>query len=105
MAKQVALYKIPESFDVARILDESVLPAYTDSIQRYGEVARKTLGKFNSHDGELTGSNSPMLVELANSGLLPVGSRLAERADSEKAISYEPSFGQGNYFDVGLALV
>jgi len=35
MAKQVALYKIPESFDVARILDDSILQAHNDSIQRY----------------------------------------------------------------------
>lgn len=105
MAEQVALYKIPESREVARILDDSVLPAYNDLIKVYkSEKAKGTLSKFNSVDGALAGSSPFMLVQLANSGLLPSGARLATRKDLETAISFDNSFLTGNFVDFGLAL-
>ncbi|HLC62892.1 MAG TPA: hypothetical protein VJJ21_01090 [Candidatus Nanoarchaeia archaeon] len=117
MTKQVFLYRMPElpqlpelqeppkEIQRVAILNHSSLPAYLDSIQHYNPTARETLGKFGSQDGDLAGSNPFRLVHLANSGLLPSGERLAERPDLETAISYEPSFGKGNYIDCGLALV
>ena len=117
MTNQVVLYKLPElpqlpelqeppkEIRTATILNDSHVSAYRDSIQGYGEVAIKTLGEFRSHNGTLTGSNPFMLVEYANLGLLPSGARLTERPDLEEAIAIEPSFGEGNYIDFGLALV
>ena len=81
MAKQVALYKLPEVLETARILDDSVLGNYNDSIQSFNEIARQTLGKFDKRNGDLTGSNPFMLVHLANSGLLSSGARLAGRKE------------------------
>ena len=104
MTKQVKLYEIPKVLETAAILDDSVLDAYNDSIKGFNEKARITLGKFGKADGELTGSNPFMLVHLANSGLLPAGSRLAIRPDLEKAISFDSDFLAGRYADFGLAL-
>src|SRR3989344_25759 len=106
MTKQVALYRIPEILEVARILDDSVLNDYNYSIKsKYNsEKARETLGKFNKANGELTGSNPFMLVYLANSGFLPNGSRLAERKDLETATFLDNSFLSESYTDFGLAL-
>ena len=46
MTRQVKLYKIPEVLETARVLDDSVLDAYNDSIQSFNETARQTLDKF-----------------------------------------------------------
>src|SRR3989344_4992218 len=105
MTRQVALYEIPKVLETASILDDSVLEPYNDSIKGFNEKARNTLGKFGKTDGELTGSGPFMLVHLANSGLLPAGSRLAIRPDLEKAVSFEPDFLAGRYVDCELNLV
>ncbi len=102
--KQVPLYKIPERREVARVLDDSVLSAYNDSIQLYNERARQNLSKFGSANGQLTGSSPLMLLQLANSGLFPTEARLATRKDLETAISFDGSFLRGNYVDFGLSL-
>lgn len=53
---------------IVRILDDSVLEAYNESIKSYNsERARESLGKFNRCDGELTGSDPLMIIQLANS--------------------------------------
>lgn len=104
MTNQVQLYKIPETLEVARVLDDSVLDAYNDSIRPYNERAKQVLGKFNKSNGELTGSNLFMLVHLQNSGLLPAGARLSTRKDLETALYFDNSFLRGNYADFGLAL-
>src|SRR3989344_184984 len=101
MASQVQLYQIPEKLEVARVLDDSILPAYTESIQGFNERARQTLGNFESIDNQLAGSNPFMLVHLLN--LVP-GERLAERPDLEKAVAYDPQFVAGNLVDFGNAL-
>ena len=101
MANQVQLYQIPEKLEVARVLDDSILPAYTESIQGFNERARQTLGNFESIDNQLAGSNPFMLVHLLN--LVP-GERLAERPDLEKAVAYDPKFVAGNWIDFGIAL-
>jgi len=62
------------------------------------------LNGFVSVNGELTGSSPLMLVQLANSGLLPAEARLATRQDLEAAIFLDGSFLRGNYVDFGLAL-
>ena len=103
MANQVQLYQIPEKLEVARVLDDSILPAYTESIQGFNERARQTLGNFESIDNQLAGSNPFMLVHLLNQGLVP-GERLAERPDLEKAVAYDPQFVAGNLVDFGIAL-
>src|SRR3989344_6588175 len=103
MANQVQLYQIPEKLEVARVLDDSILPAYTESIQGFNERARQTLGNFESIDNQLAGSNPFMLVHLLNQGLVP-GERLAERPDLEKAVAYDPKFVAGNWIDFGIAL-
>jgi len=103
MLNQVKLYQIPEILETAGILEDSILPAYSDSIQNYNERARQSLGKFQSTNGQLAGSNPFMLVHLSNSGLLQ-GARLAERQDLEKAIVYDPEFVKGNWIDFGIAL-
>ena len=92
-------------YEKIKILDSSILPDYNDSIKAYKNArARESLGKFKDINGELAGSNSFMLVHLANSGLLKPGSRMAERKDIETAISFDKSFLAGNYADFGLAL-
>jgi len=103
MASQVQLYQIPEKLEVARVLDDSILPAYTESIQGFNERARQTLGNFESIDNQLAGSNPFMLVHLLNQGLVP-GERLAERPDLEKAVAYDPKFVARNWVDFGIAL-
>lgn len=95
---------MPERLGVARVLDDSVLSAYNDSIQHYSEIARKNLRKFNGANGELAGSSPFMLVQLENSGLLPTETRLATKEDLETAISLDNSFLKRNYVDFGLAL-
>lgn len=104
MVKQVALYKLPEVLETARILDDSVLDAYNDSIQSFDKIARQTLNRFGKRNRDLISSNPFMLVHLANSGLLPAGSRLARRKELETAVSFDSSFLTGNYTDFGLAL-
>lgn len=103
MANQVLLYQIPKRLDVARVLDDSVLPVYTDSIQGLKPRAREVLGKFGSAEGQLTGSNPFMLVHLLNHGLIP-GERLSERPDLEKAIIYDPEFVKEKWVDFGIVL-
>ena len=103
MANQVQLYQIPEKLEVARVLDDSILPAYTESIQGFNERARQTLGNFESIDNQLAGSNPFMLVHLLNQGLVP-GERLAERPDLEQAVAYDPQFVARNWVDFGIAL-
>ena len=39
MASQVQLYQIPAKLEVARVLDDSILPAYTESSQGFNERA------------------------------------------------------------------
>ena len=102
MTKQVVLPEDPTQ--VASILDGSVLQAYNDSIQKYNERARETLGKLNHAGVELTGSSPFMLVHLVNSGALPEDVRLATRADLEVTTSKCGDFLSGNYVDFGLAL-
>ncbi|MEK6843853.1 MAG: hypothetical protein AABX83_00330 [Nanoarchaeota archaeon] len=99
MANQVKIQS-----GILRILDDSILEAYNESIQGYNEKARDSLGKFSKSDGELTGSSPLMLIQLANSGLLPEGTRLAKREDLENAISQDSDFLRGHYTDFGLAL-
>ena len=89
---------------IIRILDDSVLEAYNESIKGYNEKARKSLGRFSKSDGELTGSSPLMLIQLANSRALPKGTRLARREDLEYAKSQDSDFLIENYTDFGLAL-
>jgi signal peptidase I len=106
MAREVALYEIPKKLERARVLDDSLLQAYEDSVKsKYNsEKVRQTLLNFGSSDGELTGSNIPMLIHLQESGLLG-DSRLATRQDLETAVKFNPDFLQGyHYTDFGVAL-
>ena len=104
MAREVALYEIPKNIERARVLDDSLLQAYQDSVNsKYNsEKARQTLLKFGSSNGELTGSNPFMLVHLQESGLLG-DSRLATRQDLETAVKFGLNLS-GNYVDFGVAL-
>lgn len=106
MANEVALYKIPEKIETARILDASRLTEYQDSVKSSfsSERAREVLNQFSASGEELTGSNPFMLVHYANSGFLPEGARLIERKDMETAVSLDNSFLSGRYTDLGLAL-
>src|SRR3989344_3930448 len=107
MVSEVALYKVPEVLERARIIDSSVLPAYNESLKPLNEKARATLGQFGEVDGKLTGSSPFMLVQLANSGALPKDiTRLATRPDLETAVALDETqtFLRGRYADVGLAL-
>lgn len=99
MANQVS---IPQG--TVRILDDSVLEAYNESIKGYNEKARESLGKFSTSNGELTGSSPLMTIQLINAGLLPKETRLASRDDLEYAISKDNSFLEENYTDFALAL-
>ena len=99
MAKQVNLTR-----GIARILDDSVLEEYNESIKGYNERARGSLGKFDRSDGKLIGSNPLMIIHLVNSKLLPEGTKLATREDLGNAISKDGSFLRGKYADFALAL-
>ena len=70
MAREVVLYEIPKTLEVARVLDDSVLEKYNDSVKSAysSERAREVLSRFGKYNGELTGSNPFMLVHLQNSG-------------------------------------
>ena len=103
MSASVQLYKIPEKFEVARVLDDSVLQAYNDSIQGFNPRAKEVLGRFESANGQITGSNPFMLVHLLNQRLIP-GERLVERPDLEIAITNDPEFVKRNWIDFGIAL-
>ncbi|MEK6844454.1 MAG: hypothetical protein AABX83_03450 [Nanoarchaeota archaeon] len=97
--------QVNTSNGIVRVLDDSVLEAYDESIKSYNSVkAKESLGKFDKSNGQLMGSNLFRLIQLANSGLLPEGTRLARRDDLENAISQNDSFFRGVYVDFGLAL-
>ncbi len=104
MARQVELYKIPESFEVASVLGDEVLEAYNESVkQQYNsEKARQTLSKFGASKGELIGSSPFMNVQLIKS--LPQKVRLATSSYLEEALSFDCYFLRDNYYDVGLVL-
>ena len=100
MANQVNL-----SQGAVRVLDDSVLEGYNESIKQYNsERARSSLGKFNRNYGELTGSSPLMIIQLVNSGSLSEGTKIATRQDLENAISKDNSFFKGRYTDFALAL-
>ncbi|PIN79402.1 hypothetical protein COV16_04395, partial [Candidatus Woesearchaeota archaeon CG10_big_fil_rev_8_21_14_0_10_34_8] len=103
MAREVALYEIPKTPETARVLDDSILKGYNDSVKSAynSDKAREVLSKFEKAEGELAGSNSFMLVHLQNSGL--VTGRIAIRQDLEKALRSGLNLS-GNYVDFGLAL-
>lgn len=101
--RDVALYEVPKMLERARVLDDSVLSAYNESVtSKYDLKAQETLKKFSSANGELAGSNIPMLIHLQEYGLLG-GARLATRSDIEKALSFGLDLF-GNYVDFGVAL-
>lgn len=102
---------------MTRILDDSILNSYNDSIKIYNGVAKETLGMFNRNraNGELTGSNPFMLVHLANSELIPSRVKLATRKDLGISCDYDVFYSincensqeiflEDNRFDFGLAL-
>lgn len=110
MTKQVLLYKLPEETIKEKrvsVLDDSALYYYNESINDFynNKKARETLSGFNKHEGEATGSSSFMQVFLANSRLLPDGTRLSTRQDLEEAISSDKDFLSENYTCFGLALM
>lgn len=105
MTREVKLYEIPKIPEVARVLDDSVLESYNESVKSdfNCDRARATLMKFEKQDGELTGSNPFMLVHLQNSGLLK-GARITLRQDLETALRFNPDIFAGNCIDFALAL-
>ena len=104
MAREAALYEIPKVLEKARVLDDSVLARYKESVKSAynSDKAREVLSKFGAQNGELTNSNSFMLVALQNSGLLD-GARIATRQDLETALKFGLDIS-GNYIDFGLSL-
>jgi len=104
MVRETALYKLPETFETARVLDDSKLNEYNDSVKSAynSDKARAVLSKFGKSNGELTGSNPFMIVHLQNSGL--ANGRIVTRADLETALRFSPDIFRGNYVDFGLAL-
>ena len=105
MAREAALYEIPKVLEKARVLDDSKLNEYNDSVKSAynSDKAREVLSKFGAQNGELTNSNPFMLVALQNSGLLD-GARIATRQDLETASRISPHIFSGNYIDFGLSL-
>ena len=105
MAREAALYEIPKVLEKARVLDDSVLARYNESVKSAynSDKAREVLSKFGKQGGELTDSNPFMLVALQNSGLLD-GARIATRQDLETASRISPNIFSGNFIDFGLAL-
>ena len=105
MAREAALYEIPKVLEKARVLDDSVLARYKESVKSAynSDKAREVLSKFGAQNGELTNSNPFMLVALQNSGLLD-GARIATRQDLETASRISPNIFSGNFIDFGLAL-
>ena len=110
MARKVALYKIPEVLEEAEILDGSLLEPYNDSLKSLNPRAQEVLGRFKIINGELAGSGPLMFVRLQNSGVLPAGTRLAERKDLQTAIDRYAEENNGKnftadiYTDLGFAL-
>ncbi|MBS3098951.1 hypothetical protein J4462_01955 [Candidatus Pacearchaeota archaeon] len=106
MTKEIVLYKIPQVFEKAAILESSVLKEYNASLEPFNEHAKRSLGQYKVVDGELAGSSPLMQIHLLNSGVLPEGDRLVTRADLEKAVVFDRGnkFLGGIYTDFGLAL-
>jgi len=104
MTRKVTLYEMPKTLEVARVLDDSVLNAYNDSVKLAynSDKARGVLSRFKKAGGELTGSSPFMDVHLQNSGLI-LG-RIATRQDLETALRKGLNLS-GNYVDFGLALM
>jgi len=105
MAREAALYD-SKSLEVARVLDNSLLAEYIDSVKSSynSKKARQVLGKFSTGEGETIGSSPFMLVHLQNSGLLS-GRRIATRQDLETALRSRPDFLSENSADCGLSLI
>ncbi len=101
--REVRIYDTTELRERAKVLDDSVLSAYDWSVNsKYNsEIARQTLSKFGSANGELIGSNIP-LIHLQESGLLG-NSRLVTRQNLEEALKYRLNLS-GNYVHFGVAL-
>jgi len=103
MARETALYEIPATLEIARVLGDSMLNEYNASVKSSynSDKARAILSKFGKSNGELTNSNNFMLAHLQNSGLLQ--GRIATKADLESALRFGLNLS-GNYVDFGLAL-
>lgn len=91
-------------YGTIKILDESVLDVYNESIKSYKEKARNSLNNFSRGNGILIGSSPLGVIKLVNAGLLPKGTRLATREDLEYAIRKDNSFLIGNDVNFALAL-
>ncbi|MBI4158949.1 hypothetical protein HY500_01675 [Candidatus Woesearchaeota archaeon] len=98
MANQVVIYRKIE------VLDDSQLQAYQESLQSLDEEVAQRLRGLEGDNGYLSFSTPFRLVHLLNSGLLPAGTRLAERLDLEIAIAEDPKFVEGKWVEFGIAL-
>src|SRR3989344_1160218 len=103
MARETVLYEVSKTLEIVRVLDASVLNEYNESVRSAynSDRARAVLSRFGEFKGELTGSNTFMLVHLQNAGLAK--GRIATRADLEKALRFGLNLS-GNYVNFGLAL-
>jgi len=98
MANQVVIYRKIET------LDDSQLQVYQDSLKDFDEEVAQRLRGLKGVNGFLSYSTPFRLVHLLNSGLLPAGTRLAERHDLEVAIAEDHKFVAGNWVEFGIAL-
>src|SRR3989344_8446125 len=91
----------------AKVLDDSRLGEYIESIKRYNPRAQKTLGGVQSVNGEFAGGSPFIVTYLLNKGFLPNGA--IERSHLESAVANDERDGDGSFVkdkivDVGIAL-
>jgi len=105
MTREIILYEVPQNLETVKILDNSLLGAYNDSVMSSynSNKARGVLNRFSARNREIEGSNPFMLVHLQNSGLLPARTKIATRQNLEKALKLGLKLPE-NYVDFGLTL-
>lgn len=106
MARQLVLDKFPAGDELAKVLDDSVLPAYLDSVKYFNsERAREVLSQYKTIGGELAGLNPFADVHLQNYGLLPKGERMATWFDLNQINYTDLTFLRDNLVYFGLELI
>jgi hypothetical protein len=102
----IPLFKIPKKLEEADIQDDSVLPAYQESIKSLNPKVQETLNRYTSIEGQLAHSSPLMQIHLQTPGILPKDTRLATRADLQTALANDETgeFLRGRYTDFGIAL-
>lgn len=106
VSRSVALYEVPKTWERASVLEDSfpgIATLLSNSVEHkyHNELARKTLLNLRPINGEIAGSNIPLLIHLQELDWFK--GRIATRSDLETAKELGLDLS-GNYVDFGIAL-